>query len=89
MTVLEGLMHALHQSRSFQTELQAQLRQSDPNLTVLSSCCLETISDHHDFTPTTGQLVNNSVQARTSFAMKRNKYCMLSELRLAFAGGVC
>ena len=65
MTVLKSLMHALQQSKRFQMELQAQLQQSEPNLEVLCSCCLETITDHLDFTSITGQLLDNSVQVIT------------------------
>lgn len=76
MAVLKSLMHALHQSKSFQTELQAQLQQYDPNLGVLSSCCLKSITDHQDFTTITGQLLDNSVQARTYSAMSCDNECV-------------
>lgn len=69
MAVLKSLMHALQQSKLFQMELQAQLQQYKLDLEVLCSCCLEIVTDHLDFIPITRQLLDNSLQATTYFAV--------------------
>ena len=65
MAVLKSLVHALQQSRSFEKELQAQWQKPDPNLKILCSCCFDCITDHHDFLPVTGQLLDRNVQVRS------------------------